>query len=63
MSGIVPRGGTKTVERDPVALDVEDERETEDEIDRMVRMDPVGERVTEGGGGLASSFTASLSGS
>lgn len=54
ISGMVPRGGTKTVERDPVALEVEDDLETEDEYDMIVLIEPVGERVTEGGGGFAS---------
>lgn len=45
ISGKEDRGGTKTVEREPDVVEVRET--TDDEMDRIVLMDPVGERVRE----------------
>lgn len=56
MSGSVLSGGTKTVDRDPLLT-----RLTLLSIDKIVLMEPVGERVTDTESGTATGrFTASL---
>ena len=54
------RGGTKTVEREPLALLVPLVRLVRLSIERIVRIDPVGERVTEDSGSATGRLTASL---